>query len=401
MTGRNITQEAHIGDIDDIDSYVATFSEAERARLEVAEAAIDIAMFLHDARESRGLSQTVAAQRAGLHQQAVSRFERPNANPRLETIRTYLDALGFGLELTAVDNQAGQLTATMTLPPRGGKPRTLTSPIRVLMPSAPEAINRGYAFMEASEVANRQYTIEHHANAVSLWGRALTHFREGIVGKSDFTEAAADASRLRALHAQSQLLGLGVNSAKASLDLLLNGYYSPAFSAIRHMVETFAQCTWLELRPSEASRWFDMPAENDDPLDPPRMRELVDQIKADLIRNGVDKDDVVNKLDPIYRSWKLMSKGAHPSGEGLAQLLGDKPGQLLVGGMYQPEMCVVAFNHGLFAIANLLPQALDWHKPQSAVWHEAWKRLEEDVATWRAEMAPEVSAAEEKFDEAA
>ena len=44
-------------------------------------------------RERRGLSQT-AAEFAGLRQQALSRFERLVANPRPDTIRMYLNALG-------------------------------------------------------------------------------------------------------------------------------------------------------------------------------------------------------------------------------------------------------------------------------------------------------------------
>ena len=73
---------------DDIDAYVSTFDEAERNDLAAAEAAIDIAILLHRARERRGLSQSAAARVAGLQQQAISRFERPSANPQLETIRT-------------------------------------------------------------------------------------------------------------------------------------------------------------------------------------------------------------------------------------------------------------------------------------------------------------------------
>lgn len=104
-------------DIDDIDAYVETFNEQERQELATAEAAIDIAILLHRARERRGLSQTAAAQLAGLHQQAVSRFERPSANPRLESIQAYLGALGYALELKAIDAETGEVAAEVTLPP--------------------------------------------------------------------------------------------------------------------------------------------------------------------------------------------------------------------------------------------------------------------------------------------
>lgn len=71
----------------DINDYVSTFSEEERERLAVAEAELDLALLLHRARQERGLSQAAAARQAGLHQQAVSRIERPDANLTVETLR--------------------------------------------------------------------------------------------------------------------------------------------------------------------------------------------------------------------------------------------------------------------------------------------------------------------------
>ncbi len=105
-------------DLDDIDAYVATFDEEERHELAAAEAAIDIALLLYRARERRGLSQAAAAELAGLHQQAVSRFEHPNANPQLATVQAYLGALGYALELKAIDPQTGEAMAEVVLPPR-------------------------------------------------------------------------------------------------------------------------------------------------------------------------------------------------------------------------------------------------------------------------------------------
>jgi DNA-binding XRE family transcriptional regulator len=71
---------------DDIEEYEATFNEDEVRELEAANAAIDIAILLHWARTRRGLSQAQAAKMTGLKQQAISRLERPGANPRLASI---------------------------------------------------------------------------------------------------------------------------------------------------------------------------------------------------------------------------------------------------------------------------------------------------------------------------
>ena len=106
-----------IDDLDDIERYVASFTEDERLSLAAAEAAIDIAILLHRAREHRGLTQGAAAKLAGLQQQAISRLERPGANPQFETVRAYLGALGYGLELTVVDLDTGAIAASTVLPP--------------------------------------------------------------------------------------------------------------------------------------------------------------------------------------------------------------------------------------------------------------------------------------------
>jgi DNA-binding phage protein len=102
---------------DDIEAYVATFNEEEQLALAAAEAAIDIAILLNRARQRRGLTQQAAADLAGLHQQAVSRFESPDANPRLDSIQTYLGALGFRLEMNIVDITTGEVAASTALAP--------------------------------------------------------------------------------------------------------------------------------------------------------------------------------------------------------------------------------------------------------------------------------------------
>jgi transcriptional regulator with XRE-family HTH domain len=102
---------------DDLDAYIATFDERERRDLSAAEAAIDIAILLFRARERRGLSQSAAARLAGLQQQAVSRLEHPTANPQLESVQAYLGALGYALELKAIDVETGEVAAEVVLPP--------------------------------------------------------------------------------------------------------------------------------------------------------------------------------------------------------------------------------------------------------------------------------------------
>lgn len=117
-------------DPDDIEAYIAALDEDEQAEVAAAGAAIDLAILLYRSREHRGLSQTAAAQLAGLQQQAVSRLERPDVQPQLGRIQAYLGALGYALELNVIDLETGQATAKVVLPPklprnnRQRKPRT-------------------------------------------------------------------------------------------------------------------------------------------------------------------------------------------------------------------------------------------------------------------------------------
>jgi HTH-type transcriptional regulator / antitoxin HipB len=115
MTEPILGREQSEHTMDDLDAYIATLTEAEREDLAVAEAAIDIAALLYEARERRGLSQTAAAERAGLQQQAVSRLERPHANVRLATLQKYLGALGYAVEINVIDLETGSSAARAVL----------------------------------------------------------------------------------------------------------------------------------------------------------------------------------------------------------------------------------------------------------------------------------------------
>ena len=101
----------------EIDDYIATFTPEELNELAAAEVALDLAVLLHQAREARGLSQTAAAQLAGLQQQAVSRFEQPRENVQLATVQRYLAALGYSIEIAVRETKTGKVLGSATLAP--------------------------------------------------------------------------------------------------------------------------------------------------------------------------------------------------------------------------------------------------------------------------------------------
>lgn len=111
------TRDASYNEIDD---YIADLTDDEREHVATAEAAIELAFLLHSAREARGLTQAEAAGRAALHQQAISRFEQAHvklANTKFETLRKYLTALDYILQLGIRDAATGDLIEQISLHP--------------------------------------------------------------------------------------------------------------------------------------------------------------------------------------------------------------------------------------------------------------------------------------------
>lgn len=101
----------------DIDEYIAAFSEDERQELAHADAALDLAILLYRLRTERALTQKDAAEKAGLKQQAISRWERSHPNIQLSTLQRYLDALSYNLEFVVRDAKTGQVVDTVGLIP--------------------------------------------------------------------------------------------------------------------------------------------------------------------------------------------------------------------------------------------------------------------------------------------
>ena len=93
----------------EIDEYIATFSDEERQEYVVAETALDLATILYQIRQEQGLTQRQAAERSGLKQQAISRLEKVASNIQLGTLQRYLGALGYTIEISIIDTQTGNV----------------------------------------------------------------------------------------------------------------------------------------------------------------------------------------------------------------------------------------------------------------------------------------------------
>ena len=91
----------------EIDDYIATFSDEERQEYVAAETALDLASILYQIRQEQGLTQRKAA--SGLKQQAISRLEKAASNIQLGTLQRYLGSLGYSIEISIIDNHTGNI----------------------------------------------------------------------------------------------------------------------------------------------------------------------------------------------------------------------------------------------------------------------------------------------------
>jgi DNA-binding XRE family transcriptional regulator len=99
----------------EIDDYIAAFSDEERQEYAVAETALDLASMLYQIRQEQGLTQQHAAERTGLKQQAISRLEKAASNMQLGTLQRYLSALGYRIEISIIDNRTGTVAGKTSL----------------------------------------------------------------------------------------------------------------------------------------------------------------------------------------------------------------------------------------------------------------------------------------------
>ena len=91
----------------------------------------------------------------------------------------------------------------------------------------------------------------------------------------------------------------------------LAGYYSVAYGRIRHMLVSHVQFLYVVVRPDEATKWYRRPGRPEAQADPLGFGTMAKAIKT---HEDWTIHDVIGK---VGASWKLMCKGAHPSGEGI------------------------------------------------------------------------------------
>lgn len=114
-TRKGETVSENTARIRSIDDYIA--AQPLDVQREIAEAGevLDIALLLRRARVRRGMTQAQAAEAAEMQQQAVSRFERAEANIGIETLGVYLNALGYEVDLRVREPKTGTIVGTLPI----------------------------------------------------------------------------------------------------------------------------------------------------------------------------------------------------------------------------------------------------------------------------------------------
>ncbi len=93
------------GPHNDIDGYIAAFSDEERQEYAAAETALDLATTLY----------CISLEQEPRQQQAISRLEKAASTMQLGALQRYLGALGYRIEISVIDNRTGNVAGKTSL----------------------------------------------------------------------------------------------------------------------------------------------------------------------------------------------------------------------------------------------------------------------------------------------
>lgn len=232
----------------------------------------------------------------------------------------------------------------MNEPPQIGSPPT--EPPALLHGTDGETA--GYYELESQERRVSAAVIRHQSIPVGIWYRGLTLYVHAVKGVWDIPNDAVSTVWM-------ELTGLGVATSKVALDTLLAGYYSAAFSAIRHMMETFIQCQYLSVKPDQVATWTGTRPESGEEPETPSCGRMITEIKQ-LLLNAPETDfRNVAFWDRLRNRWLYMSKGPHPTRLGLDQVRPDgEDSTYHYGATYHESLSLVGLYNGLVALRLLL-----------------------------------------------
>src|SRR5258708_5067998 len=93
------------GPYNEIDDYIAAFSDEERQEYAAAERALDLAAMLY----------CIGLEQEPRQQQAISHLEKAVSTMQLGALQRYLGALGYRIEISVIDNRTGNVAGKTSL----------------------------------------------------------------------------------------------------------------------------------------------------------------------------------------------------------------------------------------------------------------------------------------------
>lgn len=218
---------------------------------------------------------------------------------------------------------------------------------------------RAYNLLELAERGAREAAQSRHPEAIRLWLQCITLFHSAFSKEYSF-EPIEDPESRRSVSVRLDLLGLAGSTAKPALDNLWTGYYSPAYGMLRGLLETWRRSVFVRLSPAEALPYFELPEESpigEDGL--PRKGRggapSLEKIEAAFASHGTERER--KTLLEINAGITHMHPGAHPSAEGMLQVLGEQDSdERHFGPTYRRSLCAFGFRWGLLAQLCLLDE---------------------------------------------
>jgi hypothetical protein len=269
------------------------------------------------------------------------------------------------------------------------------------IPGQPEALMQGYASEELRDNAIRSFTARHHENEINLWLAALNLYAFAFEPHRVYSaggpepESPEDTeetqNQRRAYALRLQLLALAGRAIKLALDATLSGYYTEAWTLLRTMLDGWARCVYVRVRPGEYVRWY-APEEEDSESagteadkkprqGPPHWGEIEGVIRKD----GDDTDRAL--LEEALLRWELMQMGSHPSGEGIEQIRNDALGIMMYRPEYHEGFCMSAFSLGVF-IQRVLLREVEFLASHEELWLKTNAKLATDVRSLENSIRP-------------
>ncbi len=347
-------------------------------------------------RAKRNLTQRELAERSGVALTTINEVETGRRRPRPATVRRLAAALGVG-------------EAELLRPP--GHPEAAPSYLADIAdffdPVTPRSVvfterrwMEPYRDLERGEHGHRLTATREHAHGFELWLRALALYKAAFTGVFDWGGELPDTD-VRARNLRADLLGLAGASAKPALDLLAAGYYWLAFGAVRNLLEAWLRAGFVRLRPVEAPRFFQLPDQS--PVGPdgrPRpSRERGLRLEQSTIHAAFAHAHPEDRrtADLVGAGIAHFHGGAHPSAEGLMQLVSDREDFRVFGPTYDRRLCAFGLKWGLCSLMVLLKEA-HLLRPQEDQWVAAYNDLAGRYGAWLEAYSREFPSAAEEGD---